>query len=301
MNSQSPATLVPSTFTDFPASEVSRIAASRGYNYTELESSVSFTPNIYENPRTNGLQIHKMSFAIDDLSCEYYAAWYIPIVISDASGGLEEETRPTASKERTTVQVFSITLPYLVEDLYVQSKVNVNLGSILQIPLSFKNTTEVQLEGSFNRFFNVFTPKDEELNAFTILAPNIMAKMITSGSNYDFEFANNKIFFYFTPSHTPQNTISMTKDKYDEMLQFGINTAKQLARAGRPSKRTETQNVAMWQLFDPTKIANALMIKVGAIIIIFVIPLLWPIGLYFVLRYFRDRAILKNLRRELGG
>lgn len=254
---------------------------------------------MYENPRTDSLQIHKLSFTVDNLFCEYYNAWYIPILISEAKGGLEDKRTESPAEARMNVQVFSITLPYLVEDLYVQSKLTITFSNILNISLPFKESSQIQLEGSFNRFFNVFTPKDEELNAFTILAPNIMIKMIMSGSNYDFEFVNNKVFFYFISNNQQSDTIGMSKVEYDTMLNFGHDTARQLARAGRPTKRSQEANVAMWQLFEPAKIANSYIKKMTLIFFAASIPLLWPLGLYFVIRYFLSRTALVRLRQEL--
>lgn len=282
-------------FKDFTPDYIQTLAKSYGMTYTTSTTSVDKESGIYNNIKTDTTELYKLDMIIDGLSCEYYTANYTPLL------ALRQKN---AHDFRTYVQVFAVTLPYEVEPVYVESRTNVTINNILDISsVVFKDSRLVELEGDFNYYFRVHVPNDGEINAFTILAPNVMVRLLEDAGNFDFEFSRNKIYFYQTLPYTTADTISLTKEKYDDLLKFGVESARAMARAARPTKQLSGAGTAMWELFGAStkKLGVIVGLVVGGVFFIMmclIIPLLWPllipIGLF---AHYRYRKLLTKKRR----
>ncbi len=293
-------------YKDFGFDYVRQLAAQNGYTYTEREKSDG-CQSIYDNQYTNTTQLQKLSFVVDGLPCEYFTASYTPLAAAkQAPALLQSGEMGTATASLFQLQVFAVTLPFEVEDLYVESRTNVTLNNILGLSsVVFHDTKQVALEGDFNSFFRVYVPNDEELNAFTILAPNVMLAMLERAGNYDFEFSGNKIFFYKTFSYFNGTYINLSKNDYDELLSFGIESARSMARAGRPAQVIENSNKKMWELFGTKSSLSYLTLflitMIGAffVMISFFFPPLWPVAIVALVVFLVKREGLKRKRRSL--
>jgi hypothetical protein len=215
----------------------------------------------------------------------------------------------SAEYGRTQVQVFSIDLSYNVENLYVESRTNITLNNILGVKsVTFKESENVQLEGDFSYFFRAYVPKNEQINAFTILAPNIMLQLLADGGDYDFEFSGSKIYFYKTFGLVLSGTIPLTPNNYHQMLEFGIKSAQSLARASRPAKLTDTTVIPkMWELygFGGTQIAFTMLFVIVSFFFLLTcifFPPFWPLGIIIAAIYYtKYRRLLKKRARLISN
>lgn len=81
-------------------------------------------------------------------------------------------------------------LPHLVLD----GKSNNFLGS--NLPAAFARSQRLQLEGDFNRYFDLYVPAGYERDALYIMTPDIMALLIDDTKKYDLEIVGNQLFIY---------------------------------------------------------------------------------------------------------
>ena len=294
-----PSSQITSTFLDFTSSYISDLGAKYGFEYIPEEISNGQKSSLYNNEQTNTREIHKLKMTVDDLSCEYYTAEYTDVMVTKYG-------KRGVSRSPYQVQVFEVSLPYEVEDLYISSRTNVTLTNILGLSnVSFNNAKEVTLEGGFERFFKVYTPESEELTAFTILAPNIMQSLLNNAGDFDVEFAGNKVYFYQTFKYYTAGVITLKKEAYDNLMQFGITSAKTMARAGRPAKRIASlANTPMWKLYGQwsmSKTLGVVKIFLGFFLICICItnPLLWPIFALFVMWFILRWRFLLSKRKRL--
>ena len=302
---------IPVQFKDFTAGYIAQLAREREYMYTENipSGSSDIESSLYNNTKTDTTEAHKISFTIDGLICEYYTAFYTPVIYADSALSnkiLSNSANDSSSSSLFQVQVFSVTLPYDIESLYVESRTNITLNNILNVSsVYFKESRRVSLEGGFDDFFRVFTPQNEEVTAFTILAPNIMLRLLEEGGNYDFEFSRNKIYFYKTFAYATTNTIAIGKKDYDHLLGFGISSATSLARAVRPAQRKSSdQRLYMWELFGMKPlplivITSLIFLTIGLVLASIAIPFLWPLLLFFGLGIFIRYQLLLQRRSKL--
>lgn len=284
------------SFKDFTPDYIQTLAASHGMTYSISTTSADKESGVYNNVKTDTLELHKLDMVVEGLPCEYYTASYIPILAAGAQGGTHEL--------RTYVQIFAVTLPYEVEPVYVESRTNVTINNMLGLSsVIFKEEKLVELEGDFNYYFRVHVPKDGEINAFTILAPNVMVRLLEDAGDFDFEFSKNKIYFYQTFPYTRPDAVPLTKKQYDDLLKFGIESARAMARAARPTKQLSGSSTAMWEIYGASKKKLGLMIGLimGGIFFIMMclaIPLMWPLliplGLFARYRY---RRLMTKKRR----
>ena len=298
---------IPSQFKDFTAEYITQLATERGYSYIQSTSSSSSDAesSLYNNTKTDTTEAHKLAFSIEGLACEYYTAFYTPVTYADSALStkiLSSSTNESTSSSLFQVQVFSVTLPYDIESLYVESRTNITLNNILNVSsVYFKESRRVSLEGGFDDFFRVFTPQNEEVTAFTILAPNIMLRLLEEGGNYDFEFSRNKIYFYKTFAYSTTRSIAIGRKDYDHLLSFGTSSAAGMARATRPAQRvTTTQQLFMWQLFGLKPlplivITSLIFLTIGLVCASIAIPFLWPLlGLFGLGIFIRYRQLLRR-------
>ncbi len=301
---------IPTDYKDFTSDYIAQLAKERNFLYADkiLSSETDTESSLFNNLKTDTIEAHKLTMDIEGLICEYYTGLYTPVTYA---GNTILKTTSGEKEARTAfqVQVFCVTLPYDVESLYVESRTNSTLNNLLNLSsVYFKDSKRVQLEGDFNAFFRVYTPKNEELTAFTILAPNIMLQLLEDGGNYDFEFSRNKIYFYKTFAYSTPAKIVLNKADYDGLLAFGIKSAARMARAARPAQRSVNSNQQyMWQLFGlrPLPLLFTTLLIFSSFIFIalcVVMPLLWPvlivIGVFIFIRYQNLISKKKRLNRE---
>ena len=298
---------LPKKFTDFAPDYIQNLAVQHGFIYSAESAGDATESSLYNNPKTSTVELYKMQFEIADLHCEYYTADYFPLIYANMPQNLITTSAESGAQltTRMQVQVFSIDLPYTVENLYVESRTNVTINNVLGLSsLAFKDSEQVRLEGDFSYFFKAIVPKGEQITAFTILAPNIMLHLLADGGDYDFEFSGSKIYFYKTPNIIVGGTVPLNQSAYNQMLAFGIKTAQTLARASRPAKIADTTSTPqMWQLFGMSKVrlvATIWMMILGFMFIIssITLPLLWPLAAIVALVvYTKYRRLLKKRRR----
>lgn len=302
---------MPQQFSDFKQDYIADLARQNSYTYIPSSLGDATESGLYNNPKTNTTELYKLQFEIAGLKCEYYTADFIPMIYQNMSQGIQSTDTNAGAPfaTRTQVQVFSIDLSYDVENLYVESRTNITLNNILGLKsVAFKDSENVQLEGDFSYFFRAYVPKNEEINAFTILAPNIMIQLLADGGDYDFEFSGSKIYFYKTFGIIQSGIIPLKQSTYNHMLAFGIKSAQTLARASRPARLTDTTNVPeMWQLYGlgSIKLAVGIGLIIASFFFLFAcltFPPLWPIGIIvatiFYVKYHRLLKKRERLVRE---
>lgn len=54
----------------------------------------------------------------------------------------------------------------------------------------------IKLEGDFNKYFNLYIPKDYEIESLQIFAPDVMAALIDSSKDFDIEFFGSRVYIY---------------------------------------------------------------------------------------------------------
>ncbi|MES2876567.1 MAG: hypothetical protein V4678_03805 [Patescibacteria group bacterium] len=286
-------------YKDISSSDISQFGTTQGYAHQPFVADTSNEASVYINPRTNTVKHDVLSMTIDGYSCEQFVAEYSPISLYSSS---HTSNAGVISSARMYVQVFAVRLPFTVENLYVESRTNATLNNVIGwASVYFAKGETVRLEGDFNDFFRVHTPlKRQELTAFTILAPNVMLRMLETAGNFDFEFSGNTVYFYKTFAVASEGFAPMTKRDFESLHEFGVASAKAMVRAGRPAKIINPADyLPMWTLYG-VSVATFLWYlgMIFAFMIAAVIPLLWPLILFIVIRW-----VLKfyRLRRKLKG
>lgn len=287
------------TYNDITNADISQFAASRGYAYQAVVADTSNEASVYSNPRTNTIKHDVLIMTIDGYECEQFVAEYSPVSIYNAG---RTSNAGVIASTRMYVQVFAVRLPFVVENLYVESRTNVTLNNIIGwASVYFAKGETVRLEGDFNDFFRVHTPlKRQELTAFTILAPNVMLRMLSTAGNFDFEFSGNTVYFYKTFAYASENHAPMTWRDFEELHEFGVESAKAMVRAGRPAKQINPADyVPMWTLYGVS--VGTFLWYLGVIfafMFALVIPLFWPVIAFMIIRwgvkFYRLRLKLKG-------
>lgn len=96
----------------------------------------------------------------------------------------------------TSFGYIKIDTPRKLPHILFDSKNNNQMHIVSNLPLLFKNSQQLQLEGDFNEYFNLFVPLNYEKDALYLLTPDVMHVLIEKAQNYDIEIVDNQIFIY---------------------------------------------------------------------------------------------------------
>jgi hypothetical protein len=101
-----------------------------------------------------------------------------------------KDTRSGKDSFPFTVFRFSVTkpLPHIVLDS------RKNDGIISSIPRYFNDDQRIELEGDFNNYFDLFAPRDYEIETLDILSPDFMQMLIDFHSDFDVEINKTEIY-----------------------------------------------------------------------------------------------------------
>jgi hypothetical protein len=90
--------------------------------------------------------------------------------------------------------VLRVTLSRRLPNILLDSKQN-NRFHISNMP-DFKNRQKLQLEGDFNRYFDLYVPKEYERDALYFITPELMALLVDRGAKFDIEIVDNYLYIY---------------------------------------------------------------------------------------------------------
>lgn len=84
-----------------------------------------------------------------------------------------------------------------VPNMLLDSKKNNFLGGrFSNLPRSYSKDQTIKLEGNFNDYFTLYAPVTYGKDAFYIFTPDVMAKLIDHGCDFDIEVIDNHLMFY---------------------------------------------------------------------------------------------------------
>jgi hypothetical protein len=89
--------------------------------------------------------------------------------------------------------VLEIAFNTLLPDILLYSKHSSNEFATMFL----RNEGRISLEGDFNEYFNLYTPKDYEVETFQIFTPDVMQMFIDNGKELSVEMFKDKVYLYF--------------------------------------------------------------------------------------------------------
>lgn len=90
--------------------------------------------------------------------------------------------------------VLRVTLSRRVPHVLLDGKHN-NYLRISNFP-QFKNRQKLQLEGDFNKYFDLYVPHGYERDALYFITPELMALLVDHGAKFDIELVDNYLYIY---------------------------------------------------------------------------------------------------------
>jgi hypothetical protein len=89
-----------------------------------------------------------------------------------------------------------VRLPRKLPHMVLDAKKNNIFGKISNLTDTFDRGQVLSLEGDFNEHFTLYAPKQYERDALYVFTPDVMAKVIDSGSAYDMEVVDDELYLY---------------------------------------------------------------------------------------------------------
>lgn len=103
-----------------------------------------------------------------------------------------------SGKNRTTHEwgYVRVSLARNLPNMILDAKSNNLIGRLSNLPIAFNKNTKLQLEGDFNKYFDLYVPAEYERDALYVFTPDVMAALVNSGAAYDMEIIDNSLMIY---------------------------------------------------------------------------------------------------------
>lgn len=152
------------------------------------------------------------------------------------------QSRYTDSKKTYYKGFVKINLNKDLPNIVLNSKANDSLLSDT-LPGSFKSKQKLSLEGNFDKYFDLYTPKTYKRDALYFLTPDVMHALIENCPDVDIEIVDSFLYFYYadkidlTNQETYIKNIEMTKLIFEQLK--------------KPSNRYKDHRVAVAEVAQP--------------------------------------------------
>ena len=114
--------------------------------------------------------------------------------------------------------VFELTFDKKLPDIVLRPVMSLSIGGFSVTPnISSSNETSVRLEGDFNKYFNLETPKGYDMEIRVIFQPDLMAELIDKYQRYSVEIFQNKLYVFAT-TLTKKTDFLATHDLIDSLF-----------------------------------------------------------------------------------
>lgn len=107
-------------------------------------------------------------------------------------------------KQQTYARHFvRLTLNRRMPHIALQSRGNAltNSGVLALLEINFKQNQRLKLEGNFNKYFDVYVPKEYERDALYIFTPDLMQKLLDVAKGCDIEIVDDTAYIYSRELH----------------------------------------------------------------------------------------------------
>lgn len=94
--------------------------------------------------------------------------------------------------------------------------------------LSFENSKRVSLEGDIDSYFHLYIDKDENVDALSIVTPDLMASLIDKNLKQDLEIYKNKLYFIAEVPTINAKTLKSAVESAQKPISEILHRAKSL-------------------------------------------------------------------------
>lgn len=121
------------------------------------------------------------------------------VLVFPSLGEIGNYTYVTGSGKNRSVHNWAyirVKLPRKLPHMVLDAKKNNIFGKFSNLTDTFDGSQTLALEGDFNDYFTLYAPKQYERDAFYVFTPDVMARLIDSGSGFDMEVIDDELFIY---------------------------------------------------------------------------------------------------------
>lgn len=131
---------------------------------------------------------------------------------------LSNEQQKNEYTQQQTTGIIKLTLPKVFPQIVLDSNKDDRMWS--SIHTEFNMSQRVNLEGDFSEFFDLYIPSGLQINALSLLAPNMMQILKNHSGIFDVEFFGNEmVLMTRRPLYDPVN-MELLKDALTEEFTY---------------------------------------------------------------------------------
>lgn len=128
-----------------------------------------------------------------------------------------EDQRMRYIRQQTT-GIVRITLPKVFPQIVLDSNKNDRVQS--SIRTEYESSQRMRLEGDFAKYFDLYVPAGLQINALSLLAPNMMQILVNHSGFFDIEFRDNELILMTRKSLYNPETMKLTQEAMTEQISY---------------------------------------------------------------------------------
>lgn len=174
-----------------------------------------------------------------------------------------------SGKNRTQhgLTILNLKLPKKVPHMVIDSKIEdatAYSGSVL--PVLFDKDQKITLEGDFSKYFDVYSPRNYQVSALSLLTPDVMQTFLTKLHQVDVELVNNRVYIY---DPDLMNSREQIKDMFEAADAIIDEWSGKLKRANIYSNKAQ-ESMASDPNAEPVKLKRGGLVAtiVGILIVV---------------------------------
>lgn len=129
----------------------------------------------------------------------------------------DEQQRMQYIKQQTT-GIVRISLPKSFPQVVLDSNKNDRIQS--SVRTEYDPSQRLSLEGDFEKYFDLYVPAGVQINALSLLAPNMMQILMNHSGLFDVEFRDNELILMTRNSLYSPETMRLLQEAMTEQLTY---------------------------------------------------------------------------------
>ncbi len=133
------------------------------------------------------------------------------------------------------IAVMQVELKRYLPHMVIDSLVETGNDGLSTLPINFDESQKIELEGDFNKYFNLYAPDNYSTSALTVLAPDVMITLLESTYLCDVEIIKDKLYLYW-----PKSLVS--KERYETYFETTSHLLNKIGRKLNDSNIFTSEN-----------------------------------------------------------
>ncbi|HYG84202.1 MAG TPA: hypothetical protein VD907_04935 [Verrucomicrobiae bacterium] len=196
----------------------------------------------------------------------------------------------------------AVELPYQMPQLVIDSLIETGSGRTSVLPIDFKRSQKLTLEGDFSQYFALYAPEQHAVDALTVLAPDIMHTLIEKNALCDIEIIGRRMYFYWPKKLRQAKDYEQVLEAFESVMAQVAPPLKRMRSLAYSAKKSEivgkVEPAKLKRVSAAGSILGIMVLVIGGLYVNYAVPDINWIPLVAIVTVIIIAALLQSFVRE---